>query len=71
MSTPTYIMETYDKHGNLQRTEQLRTMTYEEFQFELERSQLPLAEVRELNLKADPARWGRKPGSWLRSCYVA
>ena len=43
--TPSYTMETYDRYGRLQKTELLRTMTFEEFQFELERSQLPLATV--------------------------
>ena len=45
MKTPSYTMETYDRYGRLQKTELLRTMTFEEFQFELERSQLPLATV--------------------------
>ena len=43
--TPSYTLETYDRYGRLQKTELLRTLTFEEFQFELERSQLPLAEV--------------------------
>jgi len=42
---PSYIMETYDKHGNIQKTELLRTLTYAEFQFELERASLPVADV--------------------------
>ena len=43
--TPSYTMETYDRYGRLQKTELLHTLTFEEFQFELERSQLPLATV--------------------------
>ena len=43
--TPSYTLETYDDHGRLVKTELLRTLTFEEFQFELERSQLPLAAV--------------------------
>lgn len=45
MKTPSYTMETYDRYGRLQKTELLHTLTFEEFQFELERSQLPLATV--------------------------
>lgn len=43
--TPSFTMETYDKHGRLQKIELLRTLSYEEFQFELERARLPLASV--------------------------
>ena len=43
--TPTYTMETYDRYGKVVKTEMLRTITYEEFKFELERAQLPVADV--------------------------
>jgi hypothetical protein len=43
--TPKYTMETYDKHGRLQKVELLRTLTAAEFAFEVERAQLPVAEV--------------------------
>ena len=42
---PSFTMETYDRYGRLQKIEMLRTMTYEEFTFELERARLPVAEV--------------------------
>lgn len=46
---PSFTMETYDRYGRLQKIEMLRTMTYEEFKFELERAELARADVLELS----------------------
>ncbi len=43
--TRQYTMETYDKHGRLQKIECLRTLSVSEFMYEVERSKLPKAIV--------------------------